>query len=650
MAITELLHHPLLEHVAQDRETYHKNYIMSGLQELQSIIYKDAAVSNSSAYFTIKPPYGSIIDRNILVELTVTVTTPAGANNYFGDYFCPKSMPANRLIDTCNLKINSTAIMSEPGRYVSALSQYKTNQEFIKKYRSLSPTEPDHTNRYSNLAVGTVMGSIAAVGGAWALPGNINATNFGDCPLSPFGNTSRSTEDYECRGAFPFTTSYVAAGGAFTTTRTYTFCEPLLNPFVMVREDTACAHVTDLTCQLNFTPNMDRAFSGLYEMAYLPVATNNLTTCNSFNTLGAQHADARQGGFAPTYAITGARLLVKIGTPSIPLSIKQDIGYNEIQVNTQMIGQHTAANPIFGADGRLTQSVTFNALRLSCIPSHFIIFARPAVTGQTRFQADAFLAINNISITINNKTGILSNMDQKQLYNISAENGVNMSWAQWSRRVGSVLCLCSGKDLVQILPSVREVMDFTFTINMQNTTLFDHSQSCYGSMQVDAAGATLVPTYLDQIDQSITWELVVMSIFGATLTVEDNFSAKTIGISPDEAMDAIKEGPSVETLRDVNQAIGGGFGEWLGKTLHKGWHVVKKFARPVASLVSQIAGDVPIIGPLAKGINAVANFTDAHEMAQQQRLQQQQPQLMETRHESSGSGRHRYRGGGMLLN
>ncbi len=69
-----------------------------------------------------------------------------------------------------------------------------------------------------------------------------------------------------------------------------------------------------------------------------------------------------------------------------------------------------------------------------------------------------------------------------------------------------------------------------------------------------------------------------------------------------------------------------------------------------SSLVSQMAGDVPIIGPLAKGINAVANFTDAHEMAQQQRLQQQQPQLMETRQESSGSGRHRYRGGGILLN
>ncbi|MFO0000303.1 MAG: hypothetical protein ACK559_04175, partial [bacterium] len=63
--------------------------------------------------------------------------------NLLSDYFVSKSMPANRLIDTCQLKINSTAITSEPGRYVGALSQYKTSQEFIKKFRSLSPTEPD---------------------------------------------------------------------------------------------------------------------------------------------------------------------------------------------------------------------------------------------------------------------------------------------------------------------------------------------------------------------------------------------------------------------------------------------------------------------------------------------------------------------------
>ncbi len=115
-------------------------------------------------------------------------------------------MPANRLIDTCNLKINSTAIMSEPGRYVSALSQYKSNQEFIKKFRSLSPTEPDHVNRYSNCALYNCYNAVYAANGNAGVPvlATTTAVNYGDTPLSPFGNASKSTADYDCRGAFPY--------------------------------------------------------------------------------------------------------------------------------------------------------------------------------------------------------------------------------------------------------------------------------------------------------------------------------------------------------------------------------------------------------------------------------------------------------------
>ena len=133
MPVTEVVHHPLVANSAQDRELYHKQYTMSGLQELQTQVYSDPSVSNSGAYFTIRPPIGNtLVDRNILLELTVRVQVPAG--EAIGDRFAPKSMPANRMIDTCNLKINNQSILSEPGRHVGALSQYKTNQEFIKKY------------------------------------------------------------------------------------------------------------------------------------------------------------------------------------------------------------------------------------------------------------------------------------------------------------------------------------------------------------------------------------------------------------------------------------------------------------------------------------------------------------------------------------
>ncbi len=178
MPVTEVVHHPLVAQTAQDRELYHKQYTMNGLMELQTINYKDSSVSSTGAYFTIKPPLGNtLIDRNILLELTVSVTSPGGGV-FIGNRFCPKSMPANRMIDTCNIKVNSTSILSEPSRYVSVLSQYKTNQEFIKKYRSLSPTEPDTFNRYENYDLGTCITNIAPGGAAGAgsrpaIPGNL---------------------------------------------------------------------------------------------------------------------------------------------------------------------------------------------------------------------------------------------------------------------------------------------------------------------------------------------------------------------------------------------------------------------------------------------------------------------------------------------
>jgi len=615
-----MVHHPLVAHVAQDREIYHKNYIMSGLQELQSIIYTDASITaatpaKSSAYFTVKPPYGSLVDRNILLELQVQVTSAAGSSS-FGNYFAPKAMPANRMIDTCNLKVNNTSITSEPGRYVGALSQYKSNQEFIKKYRSLSPTEPDHCNRYSNCAIYNCLNSI-----------HTNGTNDGpdpagltspqawyDSPLSPFGNSSKSSADYDCRGAFPFVRNS-------DTQRTYTFTEPLMNPFCMQREDVGCSHITDLTVQLNFTSNLDRAFSHIFEIACKPCDVPNaagVLTSNSFNTKAvSKPANNAQGGSgAFTYSIISARLIVKTGTPSVPLSIKQAVSYNEFQVNTQAINAATFQDAA-------KHDVVFNTVRLSCIPSHIFIFARPTPSSHSRFQADAFLAIDKISIAVNNKAGILSNMTQQQLYNISAENGVNMSWGQWSERVGSVLCLAMGKDVVQLLPSVREVMDITFTVTMSNTTFFDYSRGSY------LGGGAGLPTDANQIDQSITWELVMLSVFGATLTVEDNFAAKNIGITPAEATDAIREGPSVQTLSEVNQATGGSFGEWLNRSAHSGWHAVKKYAGPVSHMVSQVAGNVPVVGPLSRAVDEIANGS-----------------------KGSGAlgGSRRSRGGGLLLN
>lgn len=624
MPVTEVVHHPLVSETAQDRELYHKQYTMHGLQELQTIIYNDPSVSNSGAYFTIKPPLGNtLVDRNILLELTVTVQLPGAGG--FGSHFCPKSMPANRMIDTCNLKINSSSVLSEPGRYLSVLSQYKTNQEFIKKFRSLSPTEPDIFNRYENYDLnGSINYVQNGVNPKPAAPGAVTtallALDYANNPYSPFRNASQSGQEFEPRGAFPF--SYDAA----TRTRTYVFTEPLLNPFCMPRENTAVAHVTDISLQLNFTSNLDRAFSGVWSFTgnpYTPAggAGNLAGAYNQSYAAATTNLDPLQGGFAAglTYTITKARLITKVATASIPLSVKQYVNYNEFQFNFQTLGKNDGTAGGFSG-GAITS--TFNAVRLPCIPSHIYIFARPQPSSQKRFTADAFLAIQSISITCMNKTGILSAMTPQQLYNISAENGINMSWNQWSKRVGSILCLAFGKDIVQLLPGVNETLDFSFTITMKDTTHYDTTGAIVPQVNMGDEGATLLTA---TNDTSITWELCMLSVFPASMTVSEGMAIKQIGISPAEAQDAINAGPSMETLNEVNQAVGGGFSDWLNRNSHKAWTGVKKYAGPVAQAANALAAANPALAPMAQAANMVSSAV------------------------GSGSYR-RTRGGGLLLN
>ncbi len=181
----------------------------------------------------------------------------------------------------------------------------------------------------------------------------------------------------------------------------------------MQRGDTACAHITDLAVQLNFGANLERAFSHLFEVARRPcdaAAAAGVATSNSFNGKGTVFTpDGAQGGInAFTFSITSAKIHVKMGTPSIPLSIKQAVNYNEFQVNTQSLTTYR---------DNATSDTIFNTVRLSCIPSHVFIFARPVPSTHTKFQADAFLAINKITMAINNKAGILSNISPKCVSN-----------------------------------------------------------------------------------------------------------------------------------------------------------------------------------------------------------------------------------------
>ena len=129
---------------------------------------------------------------------------------------------------------------------------------------------------------------------------------------------------------------------------------------------------------------------------------------------------------------------------------------------------------------------------------------------------------------------------------------------------------------------MNETLDFGFTIDMHDTTHYDNT-----GVRVPIQPST--PTAAATNDQSITWELCMLTVTPCTLSVSEGMAIKQIGISPAEAQDAIDAGPSMETLAEVNQAIGGGFSDWMNRNSHKAWTGVKKYAGPVAQAANALA-------------------------------------------------------------
>lgn len=141
----------------------------------------------------------------------------------------------------------------------------------------------------------------------------------------------------------------------------------------------------------------------------------------------------------------------------------------------------------------MTTKFTSDSYTLAMFPERIYIFLSLTKGNRTYFTSDTLAPISAISIQFDNVTGILSNATQHELYNLSVENGLQMTWGQFSGTaydntfqnidtVGSLICLRIGKDIALaegkvagLLQQVQFQIDVTFTNNINNTngSIFD---------------------------------------------------------------------------------------------------------------------------------------------------------------------------------
>ena len=77
-------------------------------------------------------------------------------------------------------------------------------------------------------------------------------------------------------------------------------------------------------------------------------------------------------------------------------------------------------------------SVTSQAIQLAQLPDYFVIVARKPMSTQTVKDTSSFLTIRQISINLNNQSGLLSSCDMPSLWRLSQKNQSQQSWSEFS--------------------------------------------------------------------------------------------------------------------------------------------------------------------------------------------------------------------------
>jgi hypothetical protein len=140
------------------------------------------------------------------------------------------------------------------------------------------------------------------------------------------------------------------------------------------------------------------------------------------------------------------------------------------------------------------QTSTLNSqnIQLSQLPDYFIINVRIPMSQQTCKNTDSFFTINNISINLNNQSGLLSSATQRDLWRMSQDNHSTQSFAEFSgvqlfsdnssgvgqlvNTTGSLLVLAPSQLSLPSFLSSGSVGNFNFQFSISITNRYPSSQ------------------------------------------------------------------------------------------------------------------------------------------------------------------------------
>jgi hypothetical protein len=389
--------------------------------------------SNTGFSWKVDPPSRSSITSRLIrvqVPIRITVTGTVSGGNILDEWAESISLRAYPLNNVCfnsvSLQIDQASTTQSSADVFEALMRYQNADQANSAY-SATPSMLDQSQNYS-----TYRGSNRS-------------------ELAGYGNTSEGLYNQEPRGAFSnytIITNNATTGVIDVYLEEYLYLSPLLFGGY---DQTGIFGASSIQININNNQNLSRILS---------VIVGGSTNIATISQIAVNISDPSCVYGSTSYALMNYYNVRE--NVSLPKDYSWD--YYQQQVQNTMGGSLLAS---------ASTTLTSTSQQINTIPNRIYVFLRRRDADRTAETSDVYARIDQLSINFNGRDNLLSNMRTHELYQMSRQNGLQLSFNQWNKEVGSVIAIDPAKDLglrAGETPGVRN-QNYQLQITVQYTNI-----------------------------------------------------------------------------------------------------------------------------------------------------------------------------------
>lgn len=396
--------------------------IEKGGQTVTYTPYPATSFNNTGFVFNTTPPSkGTVLDRIAIIKVPVSLTftgTAPGTDTILQkgrDAF--RAYPLSSVTSTLTSIINGFPVSVELKDVVHIMSRFHEKIDNRNTFASITPQMEDNYQQYSD------------------------ANGAGNNPLNDY--TGNGGEEIP-RGAFPYIDPSSGLVTATTNSGTSALINATITEYVMLppylwdgSEAGGLCHLDTLVFRWILDSNLAHMWSH---------SSSSTATITNINVQFGQ----------PT-------MLLGWITPRLQNDIPALITYPYFQISKYVTQRQLVLNSL------TSTTLQSNVIQLQSIPRKIYIFAKRSDTdvfanlNNMITATDTYLKISKVNISWDNIDGILSGAAPEDLFIFSQNNGLNLSYPEWSGQtqqfsgintsatkiigtVGGIVCIEPGKD------------------------------------------------------------------------------------------------------------------------------------------------------------------------------------------------------------